>query len=213
MNQDPYKVLGLSPGASDEEVTKAYRKLAKKYHPDLNPNHKEAAKKMSEINAAYEQIKNGDVSSSSGAAGYGGSESYGGGYGGGYTTWNPFGGSARMSPMEAAKMYLNSGYYREALNLLASVGERDGEWYFISAVANYNLGNKTVALTHIREACRLDPTNAEYAQVLERMQQGGQVYSQRNAEYADPCSGARSCCLGYTLLNLISCCCCPHRGC
>ena len=148
-----------------------------------------------------------------GAAGYGGSESYGGGYGGGYTTWNPFGGSARMSPMEAAKMYLNSGYYREALNLLASVGERDGEWYFISAVANYNLGNKTVALTHIREACRLDPTNAEYAQVLERMQQGGQVYSQRNAEYADPCSGARSCCLGYTLLNLISCCCCPHRGC
>ncbi len=52
MYQDPYKVLGLSPGASDEEVTKAYRKLAKKYHPDLNPNDKETAKKMSEINAA-----------------------------------------------------------------------------------------------------------------------------------------------------------------
>ena len=52
MYQDPYKVLGLSPGASDEEVTKAYRKLAKKYHPDLNPNDKEVAKKMSEINAA-----------------------------------------------------------------------------------------------------------------------------------------------------------------
>ena len=52
MYQDPYKVLGLSPGASDEEVTKAYRKLAKKYHPDLNPNDKEAAKKMSVINAA-----------------------------------------------------------------------------------------------------------------------------------------------------------------
>ena len=49
MYQDPYKVLGLSPGASDEEVTKAYRKLAKKYHPDLNPNDKEAAKKMSEM--------------------------------------------------------------------------------------------------------------------------------------------------------------------
>ena len=52
MYQDPYKVLGLSPGASDEEVTKAYRKLAKKYHPDLNPNDKETAKKISEINAA-----------------------------------------------------------------------------------------------------------------------------------------------------------------
>ena len=57
MAQDPYKVLGVPYGASDEEVTKAYRRLAKKYHPDLNPNDPEAAKKMSEINAAYEQIK------------------------------------------------------------------------------------------------------------------------------------------------------------
>ena len=53
MNQDPYKVLGLSPGASDEEVTKAYRKLAKKCQTDLNRNDKEAAKKMSELDAAY----------------------------------------------------------------------------------------------------------------------------------------------------------------
>ena len=59
MAQDPYKVLGVPYGASDEEVTKAYRRLAKKYHPDLNPNDPEAAKKMSEINAAYEQIKSG----------------------------------------------------------------------------------------------------------------------------------------------------------
>ena len=210
MYQDPYKVLGLSPGASDEEVTKAYRKLAKKYHPDLNPNDKEAAKKMSEINAAYEQIKNGDTSASAGAGngGYGNA-----GYGGGYTTWNPFGGSARMSPLETAKMYLNAGYYREALNLLSSIQDRNGEWYFISSVANYNLGNKTVALTHIREACRLEPTNAQYAQVLEQMQQGGQVYSERRAEYSDPCGGASDCCLGYALFNLFTCCCCPHRGC
>lgn len=205
MYQDPYKVLGLSPGASDEEVTKAYRKLAKKYHPDLNPDDKEAAKKMSEINAAYEQIKNGDTSSS---VGTGGATN-----GGGYTTWNPYG-SVRMSPLEAAKMYLNTGYYREALNLLASIRDRNAEWYFISAVANYNLGNKTMALTHAREACRLDPTNAQYAQVLEQMQQGGQVYSERRAaEYSDPCGCASDCCLGYTLFNLLSCCCCPHRGC
>ena len=73
---------------------------------------------MSEINAAYEQIKNGDTSASAGAGngGYGNA-----GYGGGYTTWNPFGGSARMSPLETAKMYLNAGYYREALNLLSSI--------------------------------------------------------------------------------------------
>ena len=54
---DPYKVLGVSPDASDEEIKKAYRRLAKKYHPDLNPGDKAAAQKMQEINAAYEQIK------------------------------------------------------------------------------------------------------------------------------------------------------------
>ncbi len=58
MMDDPYKVLGLSPDASDEEVKRAYRRLAKKYHPDLNPWDQEAARKMQEVNAAYEQIKN-----------------------------------------------------------------------------------------------------------------------------------------------------------
>ena len=60
MIDDPYKVLGVSPDASDEEIKRAYRKLAKQYHPDLNPGDQEAAKKMQAINAAYEQIKDPD---------------------------------------------------------------------------------------------------------------------------------------------------------
>ena len=56
---DPYRVLGVSPGASKDEVTRAYRKLAKKYHPDLNPGDASAAKKMAEVNAAYDSIING----------------------------------------------------------------------------------------------------------------------------------------------------------
>ena len=52
MYQDPYKVLGVSPGASDEEIKKAYRELTKKYHPDLNPGDPHAAEKMNEITAA-----------------------------------------------------------------------------------------------------------------------------------------------------------------
>lgn len=57
MIQNPYEVLGVSYGATDAEVTKAYRKLVKKYHPDLHPGDEEAAKKMREINEAYDQIK------------------------------------------------------------------------------------------------------------------------------------------------------------
>ena len=59
MAQDPYKVLGVSPDASDEEIKKAYRDLTKKYHPDLNPGDKSAEQKMHDINAAYDAIKNG----------------------------------------------------------------------------------------------------------------------------------------------------------
>ena len=62
MIDDPYKILGLERGASDEEVKQAYRRLAKKYHPDLNPGDQEAAKKMQQINEAYDQIKNPEES-------------------------------------------------------------------------------------------------------------------------------------------------------
>ena len=58
MINNPYEVLGVSPGCSDEELKSAYRKLAKQYHPDLNPGDENAARRMNEINAAYEQIKN-----------------------------------------------------------------------------------------------------------------------------------------------------------
>ena len=70
MIEDPYKVLGVSPDASDEEIKQAYRRLAKKYHPDLNPGDQEAARKMQEVNAAYEQIKNPEKFRQPNAGGY-----------------------------------------------------------------------------------------------------------------------------------------------
>ena len=57
MAKNPYTVLGVSETASDEEIRAAYRSLAKKYHPDLNPNNAEAAKRMNDVNVAYDQIK------------------------------------------------------------------------------------------------------------------------------------------------------------
>lgn len=54
MMNDPYKVLGVAPGASPEEIKTAYRTLAKRYHPDLHPDDAAAAEKMNEINVAYD---------------------------------------------------------------------------------------------------------------------------------------------------------------
>ena len=58
MPQDPYQVLGVQPGASEDDIRQAYRRLAKQYHPDLNPGDETAARKMNEINQAYDQLKN-----------------------------------------------------------------------------------------------------------------------------------------------------------
>ncbi|HXL57574.1 MAG TPA: DnaJ domain-containing protein, partial [Chitinophagaceae bacterium] len=53
---DYYEILGVNKNASEEEIKKVYRKLARKYHPDLNPNDKEANKKFQQINEANEVL-------------------------------------------------------------------------------------------------------------------------------------------------------------
>jgi len=57
---DYYKVLGVDKKASEKDIKKAYRKLARKYHPDVNPGNKEAEKKFKEINEAYEVLGNAE---------------------------------------------------------------------------------------------------------------------------------------------------------
>ena len=169
MINDPYKVLGIRPDASDEEIKQAYRKLAKKYHPDLNPGDKVAAQKMQEVNAAYEQIKNPEKQQSQG-------------YG-----YDPFGGYRQQNTgsdyQRSAYQYIMYGRYREALNVLANVAQRDARWYYLSALANDGLGNQVTALEHIRKAVSMDPSNMEYLQALEAIEHGGATYRRQAGNF------------------------------
>ena len=181
MMEDPYKVLGLNPGASDEEVKKAYRRLAMKYHPDRNPGDETAARKMQEINAAYDQLTNPEKHRPNyGGQSYGyGGQSYGG-YG-----YDPFGGQTGGSDryQQAAEQYIRFGRFREALSALSACSEKNARWYYLSALANDGLGNQVTALEHIKRAVSMDPGNPEYLQAKEIIEQGGGMYRNRAGNY------------------------------
>lgn len=200
---DPYKVLGVDRNASDEEIKKAYRLLAKKYHPDANPGDEVAARKMQEINAAYDQIKNPQGAAGSSAYGgssYGGSRNYGGGPYGGQGGYDPFGDIFRRwqqqsqqqsqqfhsSAAQAAYRYIQYNRFQEARNVLDSVpygSQRDAQWYYLSALAHNGLGNRVMAVEHIRQAVALEPDNWQYQNLLSQLQQGGADYRQRAGDY------------------------------
>lgn len=194
--RDPYQVLGVSPDASDEDIKKAYRRLAKKYHPDLNPGDKAAAQKMQEINAAYEQIKNPEKAAPNQGGGYG-YDPFGGFYG--QRTYTQQDNEDRYQ--HAAYQYVQMGRYQEALNILSNARERDARWYYISALANNGLGNQVTALEHIRKAVSMEPDNYEYLQVLRIIEQGGTVYRRQAGNFrgfemrGSPCASLLLCCL------------------
>ncbi len=201
MIQDPYKVLGVSPDASDDEIKQAYRRLAKQYHPDRNPGDAAAAKKMQEINAAYEQIKNPEKAQSQGG-GYGG-------YGGYGQTYEQTQGAGGDTYQQAAYNYIRFGRYREALNVLANCTQRNARWYYLSALANNGIGNQVTALEHIKRAVSMEPDNPEYLRVLGMIENGGSTYRRQASEYrgfamrGNPCLNL---CLCYALQML--CCRC-----
>ena len=110
---------------------------------------------------------------------YGSSSQNGyGGYGnyGGFGNYGNAGSSAYQDEesmrRRAAANYVQSGHFQEAMNVLDSLGQKNGEWYYLAAMANMGMGNNVTALDQIREAVRQEPDNMQYRMLLQRMEGG-----------------------------------------
>lgn len=197
---DPYSILGISPNASDDEVKKAYRDLARKYHPDNyhdNPLSDLAQEKMKEINEAYDAITK---QRSGGSFNGGGSAWQRAGTNTGYQSGRTSGSAGIYAEIRTA---INTGDIQRAERLLNSVSDRGAEWSFLMGSLCYRKGWLDEAGRYFQNAVNMDPANHEYRQALAYMNSGGSAYRAsggRGVAGMDNCD----CC---TSLICADCCC------
>lgn len=190
---DPYKVLGVSRDANDDEIKTAYRELARKYHPDNygdNPLSDLAEEKMQEINEAYDAIMNSRKGKSSN---------------------NSSSGSTSTAFPEIRNL-IKQSRLEEAQELLDGVPpqSRNAEWYFLNGTVLYRRGWFDQAYTSFSTACRMDPTNPEYRTALNNAQK------QTRVQYNNPYRtyGSGNGCSGCDVCQGLICadCCCECLG-
>ena len=200
MLDDPYRVLGLTPDATDEQVKQAYRRLAKQYHPDMNPGDEAAARRMNEINAAYDQIKNPPKQTTY------------------QNAYDPFSGWRHTqseqtdgSLLTAARNYIRFGSFSNALNVLNSMPaqQRTAEWYYLSAIANSQLGNYVLAVEQIGRAVEMEPENEAYRRAMQDITAGGRSYSSDRQTWFSAGDPDLRCCAACIAANI----CCNARFC
>jgi curved DNA-binding protein CbpA len=190
--RNPYEVLGVKENATKDEIKKAYRELAKKYHPDQhgsNPLQELAEEKMREINEAYDYLMK--------SAGEPNRSSYSSGGGNGY------GGQGSSSAYQSIRMDIQNGNLAAAENKLNSIKVRDAEWNYLSGLLFLRKGWYDAAYNHLSMASRLEPMNMEYRDALNRMNYGNQSY---RGNYRNTRNDPDFCNICMTLWCMDSCC-------
>lgn len=178
--RDPYQVLGVPGSATDDEVKKAYRDLARKYHPDNyhdNPLADLAQERMKEINEAYEAIQTQRKKASSYQSG--GYQSYNGSYG----AYQSYGGNPTY---QRVRMAINQGELNLAEELLNAQRDHNAEWNFLKGAICTRRGWLDEAKRYYQTAVTMEPDNAEYQRALD-MAEGGSTY--RPAGYGNITTG------------------------
>lgn len=202
--KDPYQVLGIPRCATDDEVKKAYRTLARRYHPDNFVGSADAGKneeRMKEINEAYEAV----------------TRERAGKDGGTYSSYNTYTSSGTTSFYEVRRL-IRDGRYSEAELIIESTpaADRGAEWNYLKGCLLTQRGYYYDAMRYIEIACYLDPANAEYKEARNRMRNrsssfGSAYRAHNNTGDCDICGicstliccdSCCECCGG----DLISCC-------
>ena len=199
---DPYEVLQIPGTATDEEVKKAYRELARKYHPDNyhdNPLADLAQEKMKEINAAYDAIQK--ERSGRSAGGYAQQQSYGG-----YQHQQQKTGTDPA--FQRVRMAINRNDLGMAEQLLRQMDDHNGEWNFLMGIICYRRGWVDEARRYFQTACQMDPGDPEYRQTLNYVENNREGYRPEGYDvYSTGCGGDNLCgrlaCF-YLMCNLCS---------
>lgn len=214
---DPYQVLGVTRDASEAEIKSAYRKLSKKYHPDANvnnPNKDLYTEKFKQVQNAYERImdeKKGRTQSSTYNSGYSNSS-----YSRGYQEYQGYGqsnGYYNQYQNEYYRVYeaIQRQDWQRAMYELERCTQRTDQWFYFSAVINYNTGNTITAMEHIKVAINMNPVNLEYQMLYRQMQARTNNYRSQQRHYGSPVVDMGDYCCKLIMLNMMCNCCCGGR--
>lgn len=188
---DPYSVLGVKSNASEDEVKRAYRELARKYHPDNyqnNPLSDLAEEKMKEVNEAYDAINK--------------MRSGGGGGSYGYQSQSASYSSASSTGVYAqVRQAINMGNLQQAEQLLHNAPAQNAEWHFLMGSIAYRKGWLDEASQQYQAAVNMEPGNLEYRQAYSMMQRGGNTY--RPAGFSSGGADSCDCCTSLLCLNCL----------